>query len=357
MIGMRLRVGVAMLLVGLVLALAACSRAAQGAPAPGSRVAGFSVRGNSIIGPNGRPFLVHGVDRPSLEWDPQGVNLSLADFQKMASWGVNTVRISLNQDFWLSTSCQYSAGYAARVRQAVSWARQAGIDVVILDLHWSDRGADQNGPCTVRPAQQPMADVNSITFWRQVATAFRSDPHVMFELYNAPHNTPWSTWRNGGTVTGSSGTWEAAGMQQLYAAVRGTGARNVVLAGGLSWAGTLAGGLPQDQLTGFDIAYTVHSYYGGTGAPDPITSWAGAFGFATSRYPIVATEFGTTNCTAQYVRNFIAYAQANGVGWTAWAWYPGGCGFPSLIANWSGTPTVMGQAVRQALLADATAGA
>lgn len=333
------------------LVLAGCQRSPQSGRGAIDRAAGFQVRGASIIGPNGRPFLAHGVDRPSLEWNPQGEHLSLADFQRMAAWGANTVRLSLNQDFWLSTSCQYAPGYAARVRQAVAWARQAGITVVILDLHWSDRGADQDGPCTVTPAQQPMADANSLSFWRQVATTFRNDPYVWFELYNEPHSIPWSTWRNGGVVTTDGASWRAAGMQQLYDAVRSTGARNLVLVGGLGWAGTLAGGLPTYALTGFNVAYTVHAYYHGSGSTDPISAWEGAFGFAAARYPVVATEFGTTNCSATFVRNFIAYANAHAVGWTAWAWYPGGCGFPSLISNWSGTPTRMGLAVRQALLA------
>lgn len=352
------------LLRGLVAALLGLLLSGCGLPPNGLAVfghhlagpAGYLVRGNRILGPNGRPFLVHGVDRPSLEWAPGGVNLSLADFQHMAAWGANTVRIPLDQDFWLATACRYQPSYRSRVRQVVAWAEQAGIQVVILDLHWSDRGADQGPVCTVPPGQQPMADPNSLVFWRQVAQDFRGDPRVWFELYNEPHDIPWSTWRGGGLVTGhGQPTWRAVGMQQLYAAVRGSGARNIVLAGGLNWAGSLAGGLPADQLTGYNIAYTVHSYYR-SGSTDPVATWQREFGFAAANYPLVATEFGTFNCTATYVANFIAYAQGLGMGWTAWAWYPGGCGFPSLIANWSGTPTPMGLAVRRALRSDATAG-
>ena len=348
------RAMLALLLGAAALLLTACGLPPNGVSALGVHLVGpqgYAVVGNRIIGPNGRPFLVHGVDRPSLEWDPSGDHLSLADFQHMAAWGANAVRISLNQDFWLRGSCAYDQGYAARVRRVVRWAQEAGITIVILDLHLSDRGGDQGTwACAVKPAQQPMADRNSLTFWQQVATTFRGNPRVWFELYNEPHDVSWSIWRNGGTVPAQGGTpsWRAAGMQQLYQAVRATGARNIVLAGGLNWAGDLTG-LPTWQLDGYNIAYTVHSYFGGQGDADPVPLWRVRFGFAAARYPLVATEFGTYNCTATYEQNFIAYANQIGMGWTAWAWYPGGCGFPSLIENWSATPTVMGQAVRTAL--------
>jgi hypothetical protein len=40
---------------------------------------------------------------------------------------------------------------------------------------------------------------------------------------------------------------------------------------------------------------------------------------------------------------------AHAAGWTAWAWYPGGCAFPALIDDWSGTPSATGTIVRAAL--------
>ncbi len=342
------------LLAALALTLAGCGLPPNGVAVFGRHLAGpagYVVRGSRIIGPDGRPFLVHGVDRPSLEWSPQGVALSAADFRRMRAWGANTVRIPLDQDFWLASACAYSPGYRARVRQAVTWARDAGL-VVILDLHWSDEGQDRRGSgCGVAPGQQQMADQNSLRFWSEVAAAYRSDPGVWFELYNEPHDVSWSVWRNGGTAqdpkTGLR--WQVAGMQQLYSAVRAAGARNMVVVGGLNWAYDLRG-LPRYALTGYDIAYAVHPYpYAGKEPPD----WTADFGFAAQTYPVIATEFGEFDCGDSYVQTFIAYAARHGIGWTAWAWYPGGCAFPSLIANWSGTPTVMGSAVRAALQRDA----
>src|SRR5450432_528788 len=134
---------------------------------------GYYVNGNTICTGDGRPHLLHGVDRPSLEWNSSGVNLSAADFQLMGSWNANVVRIALNQDFWLAGSPIADPHYAANVDTAVKWAEQAGMDV-ILDLHWSDAGV--LGGCNpTNGCQQLMPDANSLTFWSQVAARFKND--------------------------------------------------------------------------------------------------------------------------------------------------------------------------------------
>jgi endoglucanase len=308
----------------------------------------YVVRGDRIYAPDGRPFLVRGVNRPSLEWSPTGDHLSLEDFRRMRAWGFNTVRIPLDQDFWLSTSCAYDPGYEARVRQAVAWAEEAGFAVVVLDLHWSDEGQDQGTAfCPIPPGQQAMPDENSVTFWRQVAAAFRSDPHVWIELYNEPHDVPWSVWRDGGEVVDPNTglRWKAVGMQTLYEVVRAAGFRNPVLVGGLDWAYDLRG-LPAYALKGWGIVYAVHPYdYPGKQPVD----WPADFGFAARTWPVVATEFGAFDCGTAYDRAFLAYAARHGLGWIAWAWYAGGCKFPALIADWDGTPTVAGRLLQEVL--------
>jgi hypothetical protein len=72
------------------------------------------------------------------------------------------------------------------------------------------------------------------------------------------------------------------------------------------------------------------------------------------------TEFGdnSSKCTGAWDTSVIAYADQTNISWTAWGWYvPGSpptalqlCQFPSLISDWSGTPSVQGQVVKQALL-------
>ena len=113
------------------------------------------------------------------------------------------------------------------------------------------------GSCSPsKGCQQVMADINSKTFWTEVATRYKGDGRVLFELYNEPHDVPWTTWQKGGT-TGSG--WEVVGMQQLYDAVRAAGADNLVIVGGLNWAFDLSG-VATNRIAGYNIVYATHPY-------------------------------------------------------------------------------------------------
>jgi aryl-phospho-beta-D-glucosidase BglC (GH1 family) len=301
---------------------------------------GYYVNGNTLCTQTGRPHLLHGVDRPSLEWSVTGDSLSAADFVAMAGWHANVVRVSLDQDFWLSASPSYSAGYAPLVDQVVHWIEAAGMDV-ILDLHWSDTGS-----YAVKPAQQVMADAHSVEFWTEVAGRYKGDGRVFFELYNEPHDVSPQVWLSGG-MSGPNG-FMVAGMQQLHDAVRKTGAQNLVIVGGLDYAYNL-GQVANFLVQGYNILYATHPY--NTPERQP-ASWDMDWGFLTQTHPVVVTEFGdfTTNCTSAWDQQLIAYANAHRAGWTAWAWWPAGCAFPALLTDWSYDTTAAGAVVKTALL-------
>jgi endoglucanase len=318
-----------------------------GAPAGPVAAAGYYVNGNTVCTAAGRPHLFHGVDRPSLEWLSTGDGLSLADFELMRGWNANVVRIALNQDFWLQGSSLYDPEYARRVADAVGWAEAAGLDV-ILDLHWSDAGV--LGSCAPEAGcQQKMPDQNSLAFWSQLAAHFGGDGRVLFELYNEPHDVPWEVWQSGGD-TGDG--WQAVGMQQLYDAVRATGAENLVVIGGLNWAYDLSG-VPSHRIQGHDIVYATHPYSNPASPGRPPGDWSRAWGSLAHTDPVVVTEFGSLadpTCATDYGAQVMHYADTHFAGWTAWAWFPGGCEFPALIEDWDGTPSPSGALVKAALL-------
>lgn len=306
-------------------------------------VGGYYVQGNQVLQESdGAPHRFRGVARPSLEWSRSGEALSLQDYQNMASWGANVVRIALNQAFWLRGAD--ASAYQSFVNGNVVWAQQAGLDV-ILDLHWSDKGTTQDNL-----EQQRMADANSLTFWTQVGSMFKDNGRVLFELYNEPHDVPCDVWLNGGQ---SGDGFQVAGMQQLYNAVRATGAQNLVIVGGLDWAYDL-GCVVTHHIDGYNVLYASHPY----DLPHKLPEfWETDWGFVADTYPVIVTEFGVTRdgvsggaCDATgYYSDLINYANTKGIHWTAWAWYVGDCAFPSLLSAWDGTPTPAGQVVRTAL--------
>jgi hypothetical protein len=297
------------------------------------------VQGATILDGAGKTHFFHGVDRPSLEWSPMGEHLSPTDYQAMASWKANVVRIALSQDFWLSDSPSYSSVYAALVDQQVQWAEAAGLDV-ILDLHWSDRGDYGQ-----MPAQQRMSDAHSTAFWQEVATRYKGDPRVLFELYNEPHDVSWDVWLRGGP---SGDGFTVVGMQSLYDTVRATGAENLVVIGGLQFAYDLSG-VANHRVQGHGIVWATHPYNQQGKQP---SNWDAAFGTLAATDPVMATEFGdVTSCGTDYVSSFIAYADAHHLSWSGWAWYVASCQFPSIITDWSGTPSAAGAIEKAALAA------
>ena len=295
----------------------------------------YTVSGNQILDVYGNPYYIHGVDRSSYEYSRTGDgHFTQADFDYIAAWKANTVRIATNQDYILTDSSCYDANYLNRLDAAVAAANADGLNVV-FDLHWNDGG--MVGVCA--NGQKNMADRRSLTFWQMMADHFLGNPMIFFELYNEPHSISWDCWLNG------CDNW--VGMQQLYDTVRNEGFCNLVIIGGLNYAYDLSG-VPTHRVNGFNIVYATHPYdFPGKQPGD----WPPAFGFLTATDPVVATEFGEFDCAATYVQQALDYFDApegdpsRQMGWTGWAWNsPGSCGFPSIIADWIGTPSAMGQA-------------
>jgi hypothetical protein len=348
--------------------------------ATGSSTLSVRVSGDHFIDANGNTLQMRGVNLSGLEfvavqgWDASDPWGGVApNFTAIKTWKSNTVRIPLNEASWLGYTCVDGTGasrdpdpghnYQATVKAAVANATAAGL-YVSLDLHWTAPGKF----CPL--AQNPMADTdNSLTFWTSIATTFKGYPNVMFELFNEPYlywltsgEVDWTVLMNGGTeteyVTGNGSaytanyTWKVAGMQQMLNAVRATGATNVVLVAGTSWAQDLslwAANKPSDPLN--QVAAVWHAYPNSGTVGDPqaaLPKW-GSVAYTwtasvlTAGYPVIATEFGDHDAAgtvgSPFVSNLLPWADAHGVSYTGWTWDPWADADNVLIKDASGTPT------------------
>ena len=225
------------------------TRAADVAPLPT-----LTVSGNRLLRA-GQPFVFHGINRNTLEWGRANWggcggdgHFTAADFDNIAAWSVNIVRLPLSQANWLGRRCNAKA-YMRLVDQAVALANSHGM-YAILDLHWTDVGG--KAPCDTgcSTGQQPMPDADSVRFWQGVAARYAGNPGVLFGLFNEPHDVLWVCWRDGGCTatsstpdprTGKPVTYTTVGMQRLYDTVRAAAQDNIVLVGGLDWAYDLSG--------------------------------------------------------------------------------------------------------------------
>jgi hypothetical protein len=325
-------------------------------PPPGLAV---RVAGNRLVDGSGTTLRLRGADASATEfvcaqnWSDDAYGGQpfgqLSSFQAMRTWHINVVRIPLNEDCWLNINGVRIGGanYQSQIRNEVSLAHQAGL-YVILDLHW-------NAPGSVRAlSQQPAPDADhSPTFWQQVATAYKSDPGVIFDLYNEPFDywgtkaDPWDGWLNGDTQTqymtgGSPYTvtmnWQTAGVQQLINVVRATGATNPVLVNGMDWSNDVSGWLshePKDPAAQLIVGSHVYP-----GQPCSNTScWDRVYPALAAKYPILVGETGdSVNAPANFLPGFLSYAESHGWNYLAWTWNVWGDSANVLITSWSGTP-------------------
>jgi aryl-phospho-beta-D-glucosidase BglC (GH1 family) len=227
--------------------------------------------------------------------------------------------------------------------------------LAMLDLHFNSVI-----PCST-PGLQEMADAPSaLTFWQEVARRYGPNPLVGFDLYNEPHDISDAVWRNGGAATHAGVPFIAAGMQQLYDAVRSQGASNLVFVSGNHWGSTVPDAAP---LAGFNVVYAVHAYTCPVSLPpecdsptplDP-SSLLGPWVSLSSHVPVVITEFGWPDPNdGRYITNVVKFAEAHGWGWTAFAWDGTTSGKFDLLADVgpgaSYRPTPAGIAVLSGLL-------
>ncbi|MBF6569681.1 MAG: cellulase family glycosylhydrolase [Candidatus Binataceae bacterium] len=301
---------------------------------------------NHLVGRGNRPVRLLGVNRSGTEYqcvsnagifDGPSDDASVAS---MAAWKMNAVRVPLNEDCWLGINGVNPAYSGPKYRQAivayVATLRKYGL-YAILDLHWNAPGK------TLATGQQEMADADhSPAFWTSVANTFKKDRAVIFDLYNEPHGAAsnWSCWLHGCTTNAG---WQAAGMQTLLNAVRGTGAGNVVMASGGSWGNDLSGWLsnkPKDPKHA--LIASIHVYdTSGCNSPSCYNSELPSL---TAAVPVVAGEFGEHDCTDSSVVNpLMSWFDSHNASYLAWSWNVGACSAgPSLISGWSGAPNSYG---------------
>ena len=358
--------------VGLV---AAGVTVAGGAPSGATVPFGIEVTGNQLTDlSGGEAIQLRGVDRAGGEYAcTKTYKTSVFDgptdaasINAMLSWHINAVRLPLNEDCWLGINTAnmnpalVGAAYQQAVEDYVAALTTAHI-YVILDLHYT-------APGTIAARQQwPMPDEDhSPAFWTQVATTFASNRAVLFDLFNEPfHPTNWACWTNGCTIntfkdlTGSTPTWTAVGLQQLTDVVRATGAQNVIVLGGITWASQenewmhLGTTTPRISDPLHQEAVDFHTYtFSQCNTP---TCWNASIAPLAMSVPVITGEFGETGCTDTFDNQYMTWADAHGVSYLGWAWNATDTGWicstgPALITDFNGTPTAYGAGLRTHLI-------
>jgi hypothetical protein len=293
---------------------AVLTQRAQGSTA---LVGPLRTRGTTVRDARGAVVVLRGLNRPG-QWDtaaPGG--LDDRDIARIKAWGGNTVRLTLGQQVWLPGCTSYDPHYPQAVDRVVRSITRRGM-LAILDLHFGSPTCQSAGP-------NPLPDPGSVRFWTSVSRRYQANPLVAFDLWNEAYGVTAGAWRSGGTARSASGhTYQAVGMQQLYDAVRATGAQNLVLVGGLDFAATPPG---DEAVRGHDLVWAVHAYTCNvpwtcqtTESHQILSRFTGI----AKRMPVMISEFGHpaggSAAGAAFNAGVIAYAEAHRWSWAAWAW-------------------------------------
>jgi hypothetical protein len=324
------------------------SYVAPEAPQPAKWPQELHVEGNRVLSKDGKAVWLQGVNVVSLEFLVQGDHLLKSILVAVDDWKSNIIRLPVKEEYWFGrTSGQKDGGAAYRelVENAITLAANRGA-YVLLDLH------------RFRAPRQEHAD-----FWKDAAAKFQNHPAVLFDLFNEPHGTSWEVWRDGGFVAEkkkpsdedafltaeekarSAGGFQSIGMQALIDAVRSTGARNIVVPGGLDWAYDLSGiakGFELKDATGNGIIYSTHIYPWKRDWEEKVLVVAG-------KHPILVGEVGADvkkmdfiPAEAQedpytWVPDMLGFIQKHKLHWTGFSFHPGAS--PVMITGWDYTPT------------------
>jgi endoglucanase len=322
------------------------------------------VAGNKLVNGSGAKVVLHGVDRSGTEYAcVQGWGIfdgpsDAASVAAMKTWGINAVRVPLNEACWDGESYVNASfrgtAYRSAIKAYVKLLNTHGM-VAILDLHWTD--GSYTGPsagCSSAQAvcQKPMPGSHSVRFWSSVAHAFKGNGAVIFDLFNEPYPSRasgsseaqgWKCWRNGGSACPGI-SYPVAGMQKLVDTIRSAGASNVIMLGGLEYSNDLTQWLahkPADP--DHNLAASWHSY--NFNACSARACWNSQVAPVLAKVPLIAGEIGENDCAGGYVKPLVSWLDARSASYLAWTWddWQGACASgPTLITSYTGTPTAFG---------------
>ncbi len=304
------------------------------------------VAGNRLQDTKGREVWLQGVNAGGLETLPHDRQVIKSVVVAVDEWRANCVRVPVKDAFWYGDSAYQKdggIGYREIIDQIITLASNRGAYVAI-DLH---------------RFRAPRAE--HAGFWKDFAARYANHPGVLFDVFNEPHGISWEVWKNGGFV-GPEGRvdesaflseeekrrnagFESVGMQGLVDAVRSTGARNVVIAGGLFWCNDLSGitrGYALEDRGGCGIMYSWHTYNWHKGWEERVLATA-------AKHPIFLGEVGADihkmdfiPADAQedphtWVPDMLGFVQQHRLNWTGWCLHPKAT--PVMISDWKYTPT------------------
>lgn len=296
----------------------------------------IAICGNRFTNQFGHTIVLRGVNTEGPQYDCADPGAGFYDdptispnhysreIRAMKAWGINVVRVNLNEQCWLAATQEKSVdkflpsttfrtgfpapagdhydksvnAYMHEMGDYVAAFNAAGIYTEI-DLHLNAPDGEMITDLGTEDFQNPLPDSYSLPFWKSVAAYFAHDHAVIFGVFNEPYppnagvngdtKLGWSCDVNGCTVPDYTATpdgndqipakcpaaanpaprgcYRGEGMKQLIAAIREYNSTAPLLVGGPSWAGDVDEWLRNFYPGGnsidpsHELAMSVHIYF------------------------------------------------------------------------------------------------
>jgi len=246
------------------------------------------VQGNRVVDRSGQPIQLRGMSWFWSQWSefyvPKNVDVMVDD------WKATVVRAALgveNEGGYL----QSAQPNVSKVRAVVDRAIERGVYVII---DWHDHHANEH-------------TAQATTFFKEMATAYGKQPHVIFEIFNEPMGVAWPAVK----------TY----AEQMIRTIRDAGSENLIIVGTPNWSQDVDIAA-NDKITSDDnVAYTLH-FYADT-HKQPLRDKAKA---ALDRgAALFVTEWGTCSADGNGAINeaetktWLTFMNEHEISWANWA--------------------------------------
>jgi len=334
--------------VGLLALLAASATPTQwsrhSAARGGDGLPWLGVRDGRVVDSEGYYVVLRGANYMGMEFG--WLRHSEADFERMASWGFNVVRVPIGWAYIEPKPGVIDENYLKHLDQVVGWAKRHGL-YVVLDMHqwrWSRRYGGCGMPDWLVPGAKSYAEASVAFFtnrtlwerfagvWRLLAERYRDEPAIAaYDILNEPvpkyDLVPKSEFLR----------LVEEFYEYVISEIRRVDSRHIVMYMPV-WGGNLNAA---PRISGPNVVLTVHYYVGGTwdgrtgyervGPDDLRRAVEMAVQLAEDRgVPLWVGEFGVGSAAYRardWVRDAVRFFDEHGLGYAWWTYWRDEGGF------------------------------